>query len=603
MAEGKHEARELNVRTSLSWLELFRGFQIAIDPRKLLLAAAGILAMALGWWVLSAIFSAITPEPKWSDYDAKYDDHGKAFAKYKADLVDWNVRHKAAGAPDSDAVYGAGDYADNYDDFDDIRLYLKKEPLEHAKGVEAMQRIATRAEGVKREYRKPTGEMRTLPWFENRGPNPYLLVTGQTSVRPTEPGSVLDWLLTQESLVLLEPLIKFLKPIAYFLDNQAGFVTKFYFLLMVVWTLAVWSLFGGAITRMAAVEIARREKVGMVDAVKFAYRRWVSYFSAPVFPLIFVAFLVLLMILFGIFHLVPGLGELVNGALWILALILGLLMAIVLIGLVGWPMMSATVSAEGTDSWEAVSRSYSYIFQAPWHYLWYAILAVLYGAVLVFFVGLVGSMTVYLSRWAFAQVPFSEMENREPSFLFVYSPTSFGWRSLLLTGGHADNERLVNNGVINQSAYDNYVQSMHWNNYLGAYLVSFWIYLFFLMIVGFGYSYFWVASTITYFLMRKKVDDAELDEVYLEEEEHESFFAPPKPPEAGGAKPGPQMVDAPSLRVAPPPPSISTPTVGGPPVPPTMPPPAGPLGGPEPNTSVPPPPTTPPGGDGNPTNN
>jgi hypothetical protein len=541
MSEGKHEARELSVRTSAAWLELFRGFQIAIDPRKLLLAAAGILLMSLGWWSLSAAFSVFRTEPESQNYKDK--------ARYTAAHEDWLLFNRVAG-PES--------------------------APENLDAATARKR----------------GSFRALPWDESRGPNPFLLVTGQSEVSTARPGSILDWLIGEEAPVLLEPLVKFLQPIAYFVNPHAGFWTRIYFLFILLWTVAVWSLFGGAITRMAAVEIARREKVGMVDAVRFAYRRWVSFFSAPVFPLIFVAVLVVLMLIFSLFSLVPALGEAVNGILWVLALILGLLMAVVLVGLVGWPMMSATISTEGTDSWEAVSRSYSYIFQAPWHYLWYAIVAILYGVVLVFFVGLMGSLTVFLSRWAFSENKLLSLEDREPSYLFVYAPQSFGWRDLLLMGGHATDPsvekhpELVENGRLNYAAYTSYVESMKWYNTMGAIFVSFWLCLFFLMIVGFGYSYFWVASTIIYFLMRRKVDDAEMDEVYLEEEEHESFFAPTKPPETAGMKPGPQMVDAPSLRVTPPPPPAGVglggapPTTGTPPI-------------------TPPPSTLPPTGDGN----
>ncbi len=61
-------------------------------------------------------------------------------------------------------------------------------------------------------------------------------------------------------------------------------------------------------------------------------------------------------------------------------------------------------------------------------------------------------------------------------------------------------------------------------NYIGAVLVSVWLYLLFLLIVGFGYSYFWTASSIIYLLMRHKVDDTDFDEVHLEEEPTEEPF-------------------------------------------------------------------------------
>ncbi len=243
--------------------------------------------------------------------------------------------------------------------------------------------------------------------------------------------------------MLVEPLIKFLEPVKFLLKPNAGFVNKLYFSLVWLVTLATWALFGGAITRMAAVEVARKEKISIKEAILFVARRYLSYFFAPVFPLIFVAILAVLLMLFGVVHLIPWLGDIWDGLLWPLTILASLVMAVVLIGLVGWPMMSATVSAEGTDSWEAVSRSYSYVYQAVWHYIWYVIVALAYGAAVIFFVGFMGSFSVYLAKWGVSQTPGTVKFNREPSYLFVYAPESFHWRALLLQGGTIEGENLV----------------------------------------------------------------------------------------------------------------------------------------------------------------
>jgi hypothetical protein len=48
------------------------------------------------------------------------------------------------------------------------------------------------------------------------------------------------------------------------------------------------------------------------------------------------------------------------------------------------------------------------------------------------------------------------------------------------------------------------------------------------MMLGFSYSFFWSAATVIYFLLRKKIDEAEPDELFLEEDEPEAPLAPPK---------------------------------------------------------------------------
>jgi hypothetical protein len=207
------------------------------------------------------------------------------------------------------------------------------------------------------------------------------------------------------------------------------------------------------------------------------------------------------------------------------------------------------------------------VYQSPWHYIWYGLVALAYGAVVVFFVGFMGSLIVYLGKWGVAQTPFIERLDRDPSFLFAWAPESFGWRTLLLDGATVDGDRLVKEGQIDGKAYDKFLGTFTFYNKVGAFLVTVWLYLFFLLILGFGYSYFWSASTIIYLLMRRKVDDTDMDEVYLEEDEPEESYsagttvpAPAPAPAPAGAGGAPlQMVDAPTLRSSTPPSSSAPP--------------------------------------------
>ena len=41
---------------------------------------------------------------------------------------------------------------------------------------------------------------------------------------------------------------------------------------------------------MAAVQVARNEKISLRESVRFVWQRYISFLSAPLFPLLFVAF-------------------------------------------------------------------------------------------------------------------------------------------------------------------------------------------------------------------------------------------------------------------------------------------------------------------------
>jgi hypothetical protein len=628
MAEGKLEGRDVTWRQLLPWTELFRGFQVALDLNKLLLAAAGILVMWFGWWLLAVIFvhaggfKDTPPLPGEGKYTKLSDD--EKWKQFKRDRDEWNLMYETAGIGERGKKYEPLDLAATKQEADEVEAALKAHDNDPLKAIDALMQAKPPklTDQQARVYKAKLGKDKRYagtslsPWGEDRGPNPYLLVTGQAGI-PWEAGRFWDWFVRDQLLVMIEPLVKFVQPIIYFFSPRSTWYTSFYFLCVMLWALATWALFGGAITRIAAVQITRGEKIGLREAVRFTTKRILSYLMAPLFPLVFVFVLLIFMMLFGLIHMIPGFGEIVwDGLLWWLMLICGLVMAVTLVGLVGWPLMSATISTEGTDSWEAVSRSYSYVYQKPWHYIWYGLVAIAYGAVLVFFVGFMGSLTVYLAKWGVSEMPMPK--SRKPEFLFVYAPTSFDWRTLLLSDATVHGRKLVENGEINEDAYTDYLRypraegsryegddALNWWNKVGAFLVAIWLGIVFLLMLGFGYSYFWSASTIIYLLMRRHVDAAELDEVYLEDDEQEGpyggHFTPPAPPATAVKPPSMTMVEAPTLRTpsataavpAPPPPA--PPETSTPPAPaPTPPAPIASSPVPEPPKAPEPPPSPPP---------
>jgi hypothetical protein len=687
-------APEQNVApTKTPWTKIFTAFKVALDLKKLTLAALGILFVWGGWWVIGAIFYHLRSFPVYvvenqEIKDKKGPEQIKAEWDYfKAKRASWNLLHELAGNPDDRKMMDAGDVADNPDEYEhlhkweqgyrrglepvslkdkvlkvgnlefnltpaaedaaDFAKLPEKLPLSSIvianadKKLIKIEGLAATVEGkfeklkeirgealdqsqIDEEIRvmkdrklaakvanafqaylkdiriiKKSGLLRIDPWHEYRGGNPYLLVSDAVKTSGQSGGNasqMLNWLYSDELSVVLEPLVKFLTPVLYLFDPRAGFLDRLYLIVIILWTLAVWGFFGGAICRIAAVQVARNERIPLKEAILFAKERFASYFAAPVFPLILVSIFVVLLMLFGWVEWIPWVGDLFAGVFWPIVLLLGFIIAIVLVGLVGWPLMIATISTEGTDSFDALSRSYSYVYQAPWQYLWYSFLAVVYGAVLVFFVGFMASLMVFLGKWGVSSaVGLSNPDpkyDREPSYLFNHAPTSFGWRDLLISS----NARFVEEKTEEVSydgrkkvkyldfkpEYKNEISNM---NSVGAFLVSCWLYPLFLLVVGFGYSYFWSASTIIYFLMRHRVDDTEMEEVHLEDEELEDPFQkqppPPAPaPAAPAAKPGTlslNVVDAP-----PPPPAptsytadVQSPPANSAPAPPPDNPPAG----------------------------
>ena len=397
MADGRDESPAFNLRKMFAWTEIFRCFQVALDPRKLLVAALGILTMSLGWWLLSWAFAYDRPDRESAEYNAavvnEYDgesvtpDELKAIGdrRYQRDLQEWQFTDDLAG---------------------------------------------------------PGGRLRTLPWDEYRGPNPYLLITSLFSGDAAQRSFGFSQFLAGTLPVLIEPLVKLLLPVIKFADPDASWDSRLYLLLVMLWGLAVWAFFGGIITRIAAVQLVGKDRIRLGEAVRFVATRYLSYLLSPLVPLGVLAIIVIGLAVWGLIGMIPIFGDfIIYGLLMPLVFLGGLVMAVLLVGLVGYPLMYTTISTEGSDTFDALSRSYNYVFQSPWTYLWYSFIAVVYGAVVTLFVVFMGSLTVYLGKWAVSQAPWSEAADRQPNFLFIHAPDSFGWRELFLEAARRRSSR------------------------------------------------------------------------------------------------------------------------------------------------------------------
>jgi hypothetical protein len=559
MAEGRDRATG---SSKWAWLELFRCFQIALDPRKLLAAAAGILAMSVGWYILSAIFFYKAPErsdPDYSNstlqkkYEGKREDELVALGdrEFQTDLEQWTQLADLA-APASP-------------------------------GSPATDKLPARAP-------TPPGRLRAMPWDEYRGPNPFLFATDVISGSAYERSEAISGFLSGSVPVLMEPLVKLLIPVSKIVSPGVSTLTRIYLFLVILWGLAVWGFFGGIITRLAAIQLANKGPVTFRQTIRFVATRYLNYLLAPMVPLLIVAAVTVGLCLYGLVGLLPVVGDLLLYGLGLpLVLIGGAIMAVFLIGLLGYPLMYPTLSVEGdsSDTFDALSRSINYVYQAPWQYLWYWLVAVLYGAAVTFFVLFFASLMVYVGKWAVGLPASALYSDRKPEFLFIHAPQSFGWKELLLKDSPYEvrhipeitpRGRKVDVYVpVNPEANAAQRNDYYWYNTLGARMVSLWLGLVFLMMLGFSYSFFWTAATVIYFLLRKKIDEADPDEVFVEDDEPEAPLAPPKlstpPTPAAPAAPSTSLTVIQSPPAPPPPPPpIPLASTSPPPVPPAIPP-------------------------------
>ena len=293
------------------------------------------------------------------------------------------------------------------------------------------------------------------------------------------------------------------KPFKFLFDGSWGGWEFCYFFLGSIWSLFVWSFVGLAITRVCLVRLTRNEQAGLDDAFEFAVENWMTAAGAVGIPLLAVAALCVPAFVIGLF-LGFDIGVLLVGIFWFVVLALSICMGLLLLGLMfGWPLMVSSVAAESQNSFDAMTRAYAYTFQRPINYLLYMLVAILFGGFCWMIVASLTDGVLELSYWSTSWGANLVGEDR---INVIQGQTQ-------LVGGQA----IESSGSLNA----------------GRGIIGLWNSLVRTIAAAFIYGLFWCMASAIYLLLRKDVDETEMDEIFVVDEKRTYELPPLKSDEHG----------------------------------------------------------------------
>jgi hypothetical protein len=298
--------------------------------------------------------------------------------------------------------------------------------------------------------------------FSREGPAavPVLFATA-------EPARGLSEVLHSAAIRVAEPARVLVAPFVRVFAIGVGWKPFAHALLTAAWGTLVWGLVGGAIARIAVVQVARSERIGLGEALGFAFRKSLALVGTPLCPLLGVAFFATFGAAFGLLYRLGSFGATLAGIFAVFPLLSGLLMALIALVLAtGWPLMHATVAAEAEDGFDALSRSFAYVNQRPGRYAALIALAWGVGILGLLVVDLFARTTVHMAHWSLSfGAPDDVLLG---SFRPATAPGSVGGAAVAAHG--------------------------------------FWLSVVALLAHGWIYGFFWTAATIIYLVLRHDVD-------------------------------------------------------------------------------------------------
>ncbi|MBI4712987.1 MAG: hypothetical protein HY762_06785 [Planctomycetes bacterium] len=287
----------------------------------------------------------------------------------------------------------------------------------------------------------------------------------------------------------------------------AWYVIPIVYLLLVI----IWAYFGGAISRTAAVNLTKDEGLELGKSLKFTGHKYLAFLSPWIITVLGFLFFFGCNVLGGLVGRIPYAGELLVGLGIPLAILSGFIMVFILIGFrFASPMFYGTIAVESSDSFDAISRSFQYLYARPWHYIWYHLVAIVYGLATFIFVG-----------------------------VFTHLMVKFALKATQLGMGDKLYQVLASTGLPARFTLAGAAQAPHAEGItmvIAAFIIAVVLILVYGFMVSYLVSYYFSSYNIIYLLMRKNVDEIDMKELYDEDEEKEDE-TPVTPAASTEAKP------------------------------------------------------------------
>ncbi len=249
-----------------------------------------------------------------------------------------------------------------------------------------------------------------------------------------------------------------------------------------------WAGAGVAICRMALCDAAAEMRLSAAEGLAFSLRRIVHGFLALAIPALLLGLLALVLAVAGLLLLRLPVVNIVGALLYGLFLMGGLaFVALGLIYIVGSPLMLPAIAAESADWVDAIQRAYAYVLGRTGRLAVYYLVAILFGAIVIFVAHLIFRGGVNLTArlafaWAGLERPLHDVAGGVNSFA-----DSLPRRATDLSGS--------DRGM--------------------AAIIGLWEKIVAVLFGAFVLSYFFCASSIVYLFARRVNDEQDFHEIWL----------------------------------------------------------------------------------------
>jgi hypothetical protein len=271
-------------------------------------------------------------------------------------------------------------------------------------------------------------------------------------------------------------------------------------LVLAIFCLLVLALTGATISRMSAMELAGIERAPVVDAFMFSLRRLWVFVKTPITPFLIMLVIGLFLAALGLIGAVPYIGEVIIGVLFIVFIVIAFVLMLLLLGVLGgFNLLYPTVAVEGSDAFDAMSRSFAYVYARPWRLIFYTIVSLIYGVITYLFV----SFAVYL--------------------VLLITHTFVGWGTSLFGFVYGKNAGIPKLDTLwRPPQFMRLIEpanwyAMSWSEYIGSMFLHFWLYLLICSIGAYVISYYFSSHTIIYLLLRRSADGQGTTEIFTED--------------------------------------------------------------------------------------